>query len=89
MNKLSISLIVTLLCTFISCSNTKTGNENENTPPQPETLNISVFLDLSDRLMRDLTPSQMERDTAIVGYIVDYFKAKTCEFDVRKNTYCL
>lgn len=40
-------------------------------------LNISIYLDLSDRLKRDLTPSQKDRDLAIVGHIVDYFRAQT------------
>lgn len=40
-------------------------------------LNISIFLDLSDRIIRDLTPSQMERDNAIVGYVIDYFIQQT------------
>lgn len=36
-------------------------------------LNISVFLDLSDRLDRDLVPSQFDRDTAIIGTLVQLF----------------
>lgn len=40
-------------------------------------LNISIYLDLSDRLKRDLTPSQKDRDLAIVGYITDYFRTQT------------
>lgn len=40
-------------------------------------LNISIYLDLSDRLKRDLTPSQKERDLAIVGHIADYFVSQT------------
>lgn len=40
-------------------------------------LNLSIYLDLSDRLKRDLTPSQKERDLAIVGHIADYFRAQT------------
>lgn len=44
---------------------------------ESQTLNISVYLDLSDRLVRQMTPSQMYRDTAIVDYIVDYFRNKT------------
>lgn len=43
----------------------------------PQALNISVYLDLSDRLIRDLTPSQTYRDTAIVNYLVDYFQEQT------------
>ena len=40
-------------------------------------LNISVFIDLSDRLVRNMEPSQMSRDTAIIGYLADYFKSIT------------
>lgn len=40
-------------------------------------LNISIYLDLSDRLKRDLTPSQKDRDLAIVGHITDYFRTQT------------
>lgn len=40
-------------------------------------LNISIYLDLSDRLKRDLTPSQKDRDLAIVDHIADYFRAQT------------
>lgn len=47
-------------------------------PPPPQSvnkrpLNISVYLDLSDRLTRDLTPSQAERDTAIINHLIDIF----------------
>ena len=47
----------------------------EKKGPQP--LNISVYLDLSDRLTRDLTPNQTYRDTAVINYLVDYFRSKT------------
>ena len=45
------------------------------TPPPGSTLplNISVYLDLSDRLTRELTPNQMERDTAIINHLIDIF----------------
>lgn len=42
-------------------------------------LNISIYLDLSDRLKRNLTPSQKERDLAIVGHIADYFRGQTVD----------
>lgn len=51
----------------------------------PENLNISIFLDLSDRLVRDLTPNQTYRDTAIVGYLVDYFKKSTLGPNILKS----
>lgn len=51
-------------------------------PPPPHTdtiksLNISVYLDLSDRLTRELKPNQTYRDIAIVNYLVDFFKSQT------------
>lgn len=70
-----------IICAFISCGKSN-GNQNngETTITSENTnkpLNISIFLDLSDRLTRNLQPSQMNRDTAIIGYILDYFKAQT------------
>lgn len=55
-----------------SCGEKKKEAKQESKP-----LNISIFLDLSDRLTREMEPSQMSRDTAIVGYIADYFKQQT------------
>lgn len=46
---------------------------NSSEEKEPEPLNISVYLDLSDRLEKEMSPSQMERDTAIVGHLVDKF----------------
>ena len=43
----------------------------EGTTPKP--LNLSVFIDLSDRVVRTLVPSQMERDTAIINCLIDHF----------------
>lgn len=51
---------------------TKSGVSKSDKP-----LNISIYLDLSDRLKRDLTPSQKERDLAIVDHITDYFRSQT------------
>lgn len=62
--------IFACLMIFTSCSSDSSKDENK-TKPQP--LNISVYLDLSDRLTRELTPSQMERDTAIINHLVDFF----------------
>lgn len=65
--------IVGFIMLFASCSgksDDKTAAE-ESRSPMP--LNISVYLDLSDRLTREMTPSQMERDTAIIDHLVDLF----------------
>jgi hypothetical protein len=48
-------------------------------------LNVSIYLDLSDRLKRDLTPSQKDRDTAIVGFMADYFRGKTLGPQILKS----
>ena len=51
-------------------SSEEQGNEKECDKP----LNLSLFLDLSDRIIRDnVNPSQMFNDTAIANYFVDYF----------------
>lgn len=56
---------------FSNCSgNTKTATD-ESHGPMP--LNISVYLDLSDRLTREMTPSQMDRDTSIIDHLVNLF----------------
>lgn len=63
-------MLFAFVSVLVSC-----GNPPKPVQPQPP-LNISVFVDLSDRLVRDLKPSQVQRDTAIVGYLADYFKSK-------------
>jgi len=80
--KLIIALIATIAFTSCGGSGSKktesTGEAAGSAAPQSgKPLNISIYLDLSDRLKRNLTPSQKERDLAIVGHIADYFRAQT------------
>lgn len=56
---------------LVSC----TGVEEPKEEPIP--LNISVIIDLSDRITKPFAPSQMSRDTAIINYLADYFKSET------------
>lgn len=73
MNKLLVSIIAAFgVVALFACGS---GQKKEVVTPQP--LNISVYLDLSDRLIRDLTPNQTYRDTAIINSLVDYFRSKT------------
>lgn len=73
--KKSILSIIAMLG-FISLSSCCGGSKKEPETPQP--LNISIYLDLSDRLVRsDITPNQTYRDTSIVNYFVDFFRSKT------------
>lgn len=80
MKKFIFALIVVVGSWFVSCDRCKT-----KPTPAEETLNISVYLDLSDRLVRDQTPNQTYRDTAIVNYLVDYFKSKTLGPNILKS----
>jgi hypothetical protein len=52
-----------------SCNNQKT-----ETKSQPKQLNISILLDLSDRIKQPATPSHIERDKEIIKCITEYFK---------------
>jgi len=88
------NLIIGLIATiaFTSCGGSGSKNAKpisdvaESTVSQSgKPLNISIFLDLSDRLKRDLSPSQKERDLAIVGHIADYFRAQTVGPQILKS----
>ena len=87
MNKILIFLCTALSLTImISCGTSSNDNQpsasnksqtasnhdtiNANSLP----LNISIVLDLSDRLIQpNVTPSQFYNDTAIINYFVEYF----------------
>lgn len=52
------------------------SNESHENINKPQPINLSVYIDLSDRLIREMTPShpnQMERDTAIINHLLDIF----------------
>lgn len=74
MKNLFVSMTVAFgVVALFSCGD---GQKKEVVAPQP--LNISVYLDLSDRLVRsDITPDQTYRDTSVVNYLVDYFREQT------------
>lgn len=72
MKRIINGIIVTLCLTaFFSCGGKET--KKETTKP----LNISIYLDLSDRIIKDMTPNQIYRDTAIINFLVDYFREQT------------
>lgn len=72
-----IAAFAIIAITFTCCG----GNDKSSQKDTAEVaqavkpLNISVYLDLSDRLTRDIVPSQMERDMAIIDHLVDLFIA--------------
>lgn len=81
MKKIIIGIVILLgISVIYSC-----GDKKKVEVEEPKSLNISVFLDLSDRLIRNLTPNQTYRDTAIINYLVDYFRSKTLGPTILKN----
>lgn len=68
---IALSLItIAMLWSTTSC---ETGSEH-NHPIANQPLNITIYLDLSDRLTRELQPSQKKRDIAIVNKFIQIFK---------------
>lgn len=53
-----------------------TGSDSKETEVEElnKSLNITILLDLSDRLIRDINPSQKERDIAIISELTNIFK---------------
>lgn len=96
MNTKKFSLIATagmllaniFICT--SCIDKDKGRNDKDEQTDTKTpVNISVFLDLSDRLDStrngDFPVSQMARDTAIVNALVDYFVATCVKHKITEN----
>lgn len=78
-------------CVFVACNGSSdnetkvTGETNTNVSQKSEPINISIVLDLSDRLTRtNVSPSQMYNDTAIINYFIDYFIEYSKKQDVNK-----
>ena len=77
---LIFSLLLTLLVGITSCgSNTNSGSEgsksnSSNTELSKQQLNIVVLLDLSDRILKEKNPSNVERDVEIVKTLTSIFK---------------
>lgn len=73
------SFIAFFTLLLVSCA----GVEEPKEEPIP--LNISVIIDLSDRITKHPAPSQMSRDTAIINYLADYFKRETLGPQILKS----
>lgn len=57
-----------------SKSSEKTAGSVSHTPTENKPLNISIYLDLSDRLERKMSPSQKDRDIEIIKHITEIVK---------------
>jgi hypothetical protein len=73
MKKIFFVAFVTLV---YGCANKDASSDNSGTtsPEEPVQLNISVLLDLSDRVIKEMQPTQSERDIEIVSTLIDIFK---------------
>ncbi len=75
MKKIIIILTVFALCAGCGSENSSTSSRTEqNVKQEPVQLNISVLLDLSDRVIQPMQPSQADRDIEIVSVLIDIFK---------------
>ncbi len=73
-NKSKIFILLAALF-MVACG---AGGGSKQEQNKPQTLNISVFLDLSDRIAdKNLVPNQVYRDTAIINYLTEYFISHT------------
>lgn len=74
MKKIATFCLLGIIMPMISgCGNNSSQSASDSVKTEPKPLNVSVYLDLSDRLTRDLTPSQAERDTMIINQLIDIF----------------
>jgi hypothetical protein len=79
-NKMRNIIIVVISLIITSClgetESSEANSEGETSEVVAnEKLNISILLDLSDRLERNLQPSQKDRDIEIIAKITELFKA--------------
>ena len=73
MRKYNIGIIIIIISFLAGCNN----NPSESDTNEPKQLNISILLDLSDRISptkHPATPSHMDRDITIINSIVEYFR---------------
>lgn len=66
---------------FTSCKPTEKPQSSETKKP----INITIFIDLSDRILKNEQLAQMEKDTAIVGYIADYFLKESKDNGIQES----
>lgn len=78
MKKMIFFAAVIVAVSLLSLTTTSCGGSGEKKAQVKDTaLNVTIYLDLSDRLVRELTPSQTERDSSIVQHIAEIFKKES------------
>ena len=84
---MKLNVLSVILVSFAMILNSCGGGEKKTTQTEGnnegsnsvvlnpnETLNISIYLDLSDRLIRQMAPSQKDKDIQIVNYMAEIVK---------------
>ena len=75
-------VIIAVIAVYYSCSNKESGDDNGNSVVvnKPQPLNLSIYLDLSDRINpstdNSKALSQKDKDIAIVEYLANYVKSR-------------
>ena len=78
-----VGLVTICLIGLGSCNSKQTkGTEVKEKP-----LNITVYLDLSDRLQRDMLPTQKDRDIAIVDHFIKLFQDSCVHTGILKSSH--
>ena len=70
-----IVLLIVALTMFTACGGGRNSNSSDDKTESVQSkkpLNISIYLDLSDRLERQMVPSQKDRDIEIVKYLIPH-----------------
>ena len=71
-------LMMFVITTLVACGGKGSKGNNKEVGAQTNSatkpLNISIYLDLSDRLERQMVPSQKDRDIEIVNYMTEILK---------------
>lgn len=75
MKSLSLKALLIFACgILVACGGKGSSSEDQTTTRSDKPLNISIYLDLSDRLERQMVPSQKDRDIEIVSYLTEIVK---------------
>lgn len=81
-NIVGLVVVGLVVVSFLSCSENNKSKENTTngveSQSQQRQWNVSIFLDLSDRIdpnIRSITPDVKQRDMAIISEIVEVFRA--------------
>lgn len=77
MKKMIFFAVAIATVSLLSLTTASCGSGEKQAQVSDTALNVTIYLDLSDRLVQNLTPSQTERDISIVQHIAEIFKKES------------